>query len=769
VVEPVENHSSQKPTLGAAFTLAAIIESSDDAIIGKLPDGTVISWNPAAERLYGYTAAEAVGKSIDILTPPGHPDEIPRVLEAVKRGESVEHFETIRMRKDGQLLDVSLTVSPIKNEEGRIVGASTIARNITERKKAEAQVRTASLYTRSLLEASLDPLVTIGADGKITDVNRMTEEVTGVARDRLIGADFADYFTEPEKAREGYQLVFSAGLVRDYPLAIRHVSGRVTDVLYNATVYRDEAGNVAGVFAAARDITERKKAEEQIRAASLYARSLIEASLDPLVTIGADGKITDVNRATEGVTGIPRERLIGTDFAEYFTEPDKAREGYQRVFSQGRVIDYPLAIRHISGRIIDVVYNAAIYRDEMGDVQGVFAAARDITKRKKAEEQLQAASQYTRTLIEASLDPLVTIGPDGKITDVNLATEAVTGVARDRLIGTDFADYFTEPTRAREGYQLVFSEGLVRDYPLAIRHVSGRVTDVLYNATVYLDGTGNVAGVFAAARDITERKKAEEAIEKLNDNLRHRTVELEASNRELEAFSYSVSHDLRAPLRSIDGFSLALVEDYPDKLDAIGLDYLHRIRAASQRMGHLIDDLLRLSRVTRSQMRIARVDLSGLARSVLDEWRQREPERTVEEAITPGIMADGDPDLLRIMLENLLGNAWKFTGKCAVAQIEFGTTTENGEILYYIRDNGAGFDATYAEKLFMPFQRLHAIEEFPGTGIGLALAQRIIRRHGGQVRAEGAVDRGAAFYFTLKPMEVTANVESDYSPGGRQS
>jgi len=873
VTESVKKRNRQRPTPKAAYELAAIIESSDDAIIGKTLDGIVTSWNPAAELLYGYTAAEAIGKPIEILTPPGHPDEIPRILESIKGGKGVEHFETIRMRKDGRLLDVSLTVSPIKDEVGGIIGASTIARDITERKKAEEQLRAASLYSRTLIEASIDPLVTIGADGTITDVNKATEEVTGVPRDGLIGADFADYFTEPEraragyqlvfsegivrdyplvirhvsgrvtdvlynatvyrdeaggvagvfaaarditegkkaeeqlraasrysrtlieasidplvtigpdgtitdvnkateevtgisrdgligtdfadyftepeKARAGYQLVFSEGIVRDYPLAIRHVSGRVTDVLYNATIYRDELGNVAGVFAAARDITERKKAEEQIRGASLYARSLIEASLDPLVTIGADGKVTDVNKATEEVTGISREGLIGTDFADYFTEPEKAREGYRLVFSEGLVRDYPLAIRHVSGRVTDVVYNATIYLDEAGNVAGVFAAARDITERKKAEEQLLAASQYARTLIEASLDPLVTIGPDGKITDVNKATEEVTGISRDGLISTDFADYFTEPEKAREGYQLVFSRGLVRDYPLAIRHASGRITDVLYNATVYLHAAGRVAGVFAAARDITERKRAEEAVEQLNVDLRHRTVELEASNREMEAFTYSVSHDLRAPLRSIDGFSQALLDDYRDKLDTDGKDYLQRVRAAAQRMGQLIDDLLRMSRVTRAEMRREPVDMEALVREIAEGLRESHPERKVKFVIASKSMAVGDPNLLRLVLENLLGNAWKFTGNRADGRIEFGIRKQEGKTVYFINDNGVGFDMEYSEKLFVPFQRLHAVTEFPGTGIGLALVKRIIERHGGHVWAESTVGRGAAFYFTL--------------------
>ncbi|MDO8687577.1 MAG: PAS domain S-box protein, partial [Dehalococcoidales bacterium] len=286
---------------------------------------------------------------------------------------------------------------------------------------------------------------------------------------------------------------------------LRHVSGRTIDVLYNAAVYRNEAGEVQGVFAAARDITERKKMDAELRTASLYARNLIEANLDPLVTISPDGKVTDVNKATEQVTGLTRDKLIGTDFSSYFTEPEKADAGYKKVLSESSVKDYPLTLRHVSGRTIDVLYNATVYRNEAGEVQGVFAAARDITERRKMDAELRTASLYARTLIEANLDPLVTISPEGKVTDVNKATEQVTGLTRDKLIGTDFSSYFTEPDKADAGYKKVLSQGSVKDYPLTLRHVSGRTIDVLYNAAVYRNEAGEVQGVFAAARDITER------------------------------------------------------------------------------------------------------------------------------------------------------------------------------------------------------------------------------------------------------------------------
>jgi light-regulated signal transduction histidine kinase (bacteriophytochrome) len=271
--------------------------------------------------------------------------------------------------------------------------------------------------------------------------------------------------------------------------------------------------------------------------------------------------------------------------------------------------------------------------------------------------------------------------------------------------------------------------------------------------------------------EIDDRQQAEQRVTTLNEGLRQAILELKAVNRELESFSYSVSHDLRAPLRSIDGFSQAILEDCSAQLDETGQDYLYRIRTATQRMGHLIDDLLTLSRVTRSDMNQREVDLSRIANRLCNDLRRTQPERLVEFTIQSGLIAQGDEHLLQVVLENLLNNAWKFTAKHAQAKIEFGVISPDAELaepavlstsfsiplstapIYFVRDDGAGFDMAYVEKLFGPFQRLHGVHDFPGNGIGLATVQRVVHRHGGRVWAEGMVEQGAVFYFTLMEEE----------------
>jgi PAS domain S-box-containing protein len=276
---------------------------------------------------------------------------------------------------------------------------------------------------------------------------------------------------------------------------------------------------------------------------------------------------------------------------------------------------------------------------------------------------------------------------------------------------------------------------------------------ILLNARRVYHEDDHAPMILLAIEDVTEKKKAQEELRQLNAELeyrvRERTAQLEASHRELEAFCYSVSHDLRAPLRAIDGFSQELLTSYAGRLDDLGRHFLERIRAGSQRMAQLIDDLLQLSRLTRSDLQHEQIDLSGMAQEVADDLRRQAPGRDVTFVIEPGVSAFGDPRMLRHVLENLVSNAWKFTAKRLQATIAFGQAESEDGPAYFVRDDGAGFDMAYAGKLFGAFQRLHSDHDFPGTGIGLAIVQRVIHRHGGRVWGEGAVGQGATFSFTI--------------------
>ncbi len=473
--------------------LAMIIKSTEDGIIGLDMNGTIISWNPSAERMFGYKAEEIIGKSKKVLIPEDHKDDLANILSSISSGKPIERFETKRKCKNGSLLDVTVTVSPVRDDAGNLIGFSAIDRDITNQKQS-------ARYARSLIESSLDPLVTISAEGKITDVNEATIKITSSSREELIGTDFSNYFTEPDKARAGYQQVFDKGFVTDYPLTIKGKDNKLTYVLYNASVYKDAQGKVLGVFAAARDITEQKKASQ-------YARSLIEASLDPLVTISPDGKITDVNEATVHVTGVARNNLIGTDFSTYFTAPYKAQAGYQQAFKQGSVTDYALTIKSTDGLLTDVLYNASVYRDDKGNVLGVFAAARDVTLAKRATERLQSlAGQLATGATEQSKG---SEDISRSVTDMVRAFQEMSKAAQEASE--------TAATTANNAEEAGKTTERIKDIVETITNISDQTNLLALNAAIEAAHAGDAGRGFAVVAD---------EVRKLSEGSRQSAVEI---------------------------------------------------------------------------------------------------------------------------------------------------------------------------------------------------------------------------------------------------
>ena len=376
----------------------------------------------------------------------------------------------------------------------------------------------------------------------------------------------------------------------------------------------------------------------------------------------------------------------------------------------------------------------------------------NVSRRRELE-----AVQKLALVVESSDDAILSRNSQGIITSWNNGATQLFGYTAAEAIGQSIRiivpEHLLEEWKSSAAQ---LNQGLKEEHNKGLRrHKDGHLLTVLKTASPLYSPEGYPIGASIIYKDISQLETAYEEIRTLNseleDRVAKRTAALEAANQELEAFSYSVSHDLRSPLRSIDGFSLALLEDYSERLDDTGCDYLQRLRGASQRMGQLIDDMLHLARISRTQMNVEKVNLSELALQILTERQQQEPQRQVEVLIEPSLTVLGDAPLLRIVLDNLLGNAWKFTGKTSQPFIEFGCQQEpeTKELVFFVRDNGAGFDMAYAHKLFGAFQRLHHAKEFSGTGIGLATVNRIIHRHGGRIWADSQVNQGATFFFTI--------------------
>ncbi len=407
--------------------------------------------------------------------------------------------------------------------------------------------------------------------------------------------------------------------------------------------------------------------------------------------------------------------------------------------------------RKKNGAVIDVEISSGAVVFDGRDARLVVAT--DVTERKQAEEALQRSDEKLRLVVLGVKDyAILMLDPEGRVTTWNEGAERIKGYRADETIGEHFSKFYTPEAVAQgkpsQELKIAAEQGRFEEESWRVRKDGSRFwANVVI--TALRDKTGQLRGFGKVTQDITERRQAEKELEGQRNELARSNAGLIEANNELESFSYSVSHDLRAPLRTIDGFSHALLEDCADRLDDAGKTHLHRIRAATQRMGLLIDDLLNLSRLSRTEMHRQSLDISALARSIAGDLQKAQPERQIELRIEKGLKTTADPGLLRVVLENLLSNAWKFTSKRASARIEFGIARDNGTPAYFVRDDGAGFDSAYADRLFGAFQRLHATTEFAGTGIGLATVQRIVHRHGGRIWAESAVDRGATFYFTM--------------------
>ncbi len=526
---------------------------------------------------------------------------------------------------------------------------------------------------------------------------------------------------------------------------------------YEVHAFQTTPGKMVAVFL---DITNRKRIEAALQAKTAELESYFTSALDLLCIADTQGHFRRLNREWELTLGYTLEELEGQQFMDLVHPDDRAAtlEAVSHLTAQTEVLNFVNRYRCKNGAYRWIEWRSV----PVGEI--IYATARDITTRIETEQALRESQQQlieANTMLQLVLDaiPVRIFWKDREARYLGCNRRFAQDAGYDTPAAIIGKDDFSMAWRAQaeqyraDDFQVMRSGEAKLNYEEPQTPLEGEPLWLRTSKVPMQNTQGEVIGVLGVYEDITAAKAAQEALNRLNEELelrvRQRTAQLEAANAELEAFTYSVSHDLRAPLRALDGFSQALLEDYAGQFDAEGQLYLQRLRAASQRMGQLIDDLLHLSRVTRAEMTLAPVKLSEMVREIATALQESQPERQVTFTIAPDVVVIADPGLLRIAMENLLNNAWKYTSKHAQAHIEFGMQQQERETVYFVRDDGAGFDMAFADKLFGAFQRLHQMTEFEGAGIGLATVWRIIQRHGGKVWAEGAIERGATFFFSL--------------------
>src|SRR5438552_2852847 len=609
-----------------------------------------------------------------------------------------------------------------------------------------APFRTSEDVFRLMVENVKDyAIFMLDVGGRVASWNAGAERIKGYSAEEIIGQHFSRFYppedVQARKPERELQVAAAEGQWADEGWRVRKDGSRFWASVV-ITAVRSADGELLGFGKITRDVTQRHEMERALRETEQRFHLIVEGAKDyALLMLDPAGRVVSWNAGAERLKGYRAEEIMGQHFSRFYPPEDvqagKPERALQQAVAEGRWEDEGWRVRKDGSRFWANVVITPI-RDAQRVLVGFAKVTRDATERRRAEAEIRRQKGFTEQLINSSTDGILAFDRDCRYTLWSEGMARISGVKAEEVMGRPALEVFPffkdtgedkHYVAALEGRKVTAEGGRYS----AREPADHTVLEAQYSPLV--GENGQIVGGLAIVRDVTERKRVEE--------------ELARSNAELEKFSYSVSHDLRAPLRAIDGFARALHEDYGSALNADGQRMIGVIRDNAQRMGQLIDALLNFSRAGRQQLVTTSVDLTALAQSVVDELRRTAGGVAVEVTVQPLPPTTGDATLLRQVLVNLIGNAFKFSRNRSHPRVDIAARREGDAVIYYVKDNGAGFDMRYKDKLFGVFQRLHHVEEFEGTGVGLALAQRIIDRHGGRIWAEGKPNEGATFYFTL--------------------
>ena len=718
--------------------------SRDIILLVQLGDGQILEANTAAVNTYGYEQEELLEMKVNELRAPESLD-----LTAAQMAEADERgilFETLHRRRDGSTFPVEVSSRGATINGARLL--ISVIRDITERKRAEEALRKSEEQFRTLADSISNLAWWANGDGYITWYNRRWYEYTGTTPQQMEGWGWQRVH-DPEvlpTVMERWKESIATGEPFDMEFPLRGADGVFRPFLTRILPLKDSAGQVLQWFGTNTDISALKQAEElQGRLAAI-----VESAEDAIIGEDLSGIIQTWNVGAENIFGYKAEEVIGKSVS--ILVPPEHTDEVPKILAQikrGEHIENLETLRmRKDGTIITVSLTFSAIKDAKGRIIGASKIAHNITERKRAEEELRK-SQYLLN----EMGKIAKVGGwEFNVETMELKwTEEVYRIhdleLSYRPTVNEAIDFYAPNSRPviTQAVQRAIEFG--ESFDLNLEIVTAKGNHRWVQAIGKADG--DLKMVNGTFQDITDRKRAEDEIKRLNDDMLARNEQLEFANKELESFIYSISHDLRAPLRHISGFSDLLNKNIADKLDEKGKRYFSIIHDGTEKMSRLIDDLLNLSRISRQEIKRTEVNMSEVAASIVANLREAHPDRSVDVNIRGGLISFADAGLIEVALSNLLGNAWKFTAKTEHAHIEFRSVQQDGKIFYCVSDNGIGFDQQYAGKMFWPFHRLHSEAAFEGTGIGLAIVDRIIRCHGGNIWAEGIEGKGATIYFSL--------------------